>query len=292
VSDEQSKPEPAPAPATGERMALPSWDRGRTKKRGAAGPGDDAFQAGVKQVGRGAAQRGRLVALGVGVATIAVVVGVVVYDRGQKASAAATRTLTQAVTYEARAEVGDPALLLGPSKRRPTAPVVKDEAERAAAVEKALTELSAQAGGSEAELDAVLVAAARKMRDGKFAEAEAEYRRFLERASAGHPLKWSAREGLGFAREAQDDLEGALAEFKSLAGEKGAFYRDAGLWHQGRILERQGKKDEALAVYRQYIAEYPLSDPSIMQSEVRRRLEELDPSAVAAPAAALPEAAP
>ena len=47
------------------------------------------------------------------------------------------------------------------------------------------------------------------------------------------------------------------------------------------MLERQGKKDEALAIYRQYIAEYPLGDPSIAQSEVRKRLEELDPSAVA-----------
>ncbi len=122
------------------------------------------------------------------------------------------------------------------------------------------------------------------MRDGKAAEAQAEYRRFLDGAPAGHPLRWAAREGLAFAIEAQGDLDGALAEFKAMAGEKGVFYRDMALWHQGRVLERQDKSADALAVYRAYIAEFPLSAPSLAQSEVRRRLEELDPTAVVDPA--------
>ncbi|HEY0137979.1 MAG TPA: tetratricopeptide repeat protein [Nannocystis sp.] len=279
MSDEQSKPEPETAP--GERMELPTWNRGRTKKRGGAEPTEDAFQVGVKEVGRGAARRAPLVAVGAVLAVGAIVVAVVMYSRGQQASAAATRLLGEAATYEARAEVGDPELLLGKSKRRPPAPVVKDEAERAAAVDKALAELMAQAGGTAAAQDGTLMMAARLMRDGKFPEAEAAYRQFLDAAGAGHPLRWAAREGLGFAREAQNDLDSALAEFKTLAGEKGVFYRDMGLWHQGRVLERQGKTDEALAIYRQYIAEFPLGDPSIAQTEVRKRLEELDPSAVA-----------
>ncbi len=278
MSDEQSKPE-APA-VVGERMELPNWNRGRTKKRGGAEPQEDAFQVGVKEVGRGAARRAPWVAIGLGVAVATVVAVVVFYSRGQHAAAAATRLLAEAATYESRAEVGDKELLAGKSKNPPS-PVVKDEAERAAVVDKALAALAAQAPGSAAELDGLLLSAARLMRDAKFVEAEALYRRFIDSAGAGHPLRWAAREGLAFAREAQDDLDGALAEFVALAGEKGVFYRDMGLWHQGRVLERQGKKDEALAIYRQYIAEYPLGDPSIAQSEVRKRLEELDPSAVA-----------
>jgi hypothetical protein len=285
VTDEQNKPAPDGAASggtglVGERMALPSWDRGRTKKRGGTEPQEDAFQAGVKEVGRGAARRAPLVVIAAVVA-VAVVIGVVVfYSRGQQSAAAATRLLADAASYESRAEVGDKELLAGKSKHPPS-PVVKDEAERAAAVDKALAGLAAQAPGSAVELDGLLLSAARLMREAKHAEAEAQYRRFLDGAGAGHPLRWAAREGLAFAREAQDDLDGALAEFKTLAGEKGVFYRDMGLWHQGRVLERQGKKDEALAIYRQYIAEYPLGDPSIAQSEVRKRLEELDPSAVA-----------
>jgi tetratricopeptide (TPR) repeat protein len=285
VSDEHSKPGSG---APGERMELPSLNRGRTKKRGGGEPQEDAFQVGVKEVGRGAARRAPLVVGGAILGIVALVVGVVLYARGEKASAAATRVLAEAATYEARAEVGDPELLLGKSKRSPPNPVVKDEAERAAAVDKALAELSTQAPGSKAELDGLLMAAARQMRDGKPAEAEASYRKFLDNAGAGHPMRWAAREGLGFAREAQDDLDGALAEFVTLAGDKGVFYRDMGLWHQGRVLERQGKSAEALAIYRQYIAEYPLTESSIAQSEVRKRLEELDPSAVTGAAADSP----
>lgn len=279
MSDEQSKPGPQTAP--GERMELPSLNRGRTKKRGGAGPTEDAFQVGVKQVGQKAARRAPLVAIGLVLGIGAIVASVVLYARSQESSAEATRLLTTAVTYEARAEVGDPDLLLGKSDRPPPAPVVKDEAARAAAVDQALAELSAQAKGSEAEVAAEVMVAARRMQEGKFAEAETTYRGFLDTVSAGHPLRWAAREGLGFAREAQGDLDGALAEFKTLAGEKGVFYRDMGLWHQGRVLERQNKTDEALAIYRQYIAEFPLGVPSIAQSEVRKRLAELDPSAVA-----------
>lgn len=305
MTDEQQKPAPTgpePGPVVGERMALPQWDRGRTKKRGGgAQPQDDAFQAGVKEVGRGAARSSRGVILGLVLGVGAIVTAVVVYSRGQQASASATRVLSEAVAYESRAAVGDPELLLGKSKRRPTSPVVKDEAARAEAVDKALAELSSAAAGSMAETDGMLMRAVRLMRDGKAAEAEAEYRAFLERGGAGHPLRWAAREGLGFAREAQGDLDGALVEFTALAGEKGVFYRDMGLYHRARVLERQGKKDEALTVYHQYIAEYPLSDPSLAQVEVKKRLEELDPKSVveAAPESVVqmvdeapPEAAP
>lgn len=291
MTDEQNKPAPEGEPAgpLGERMALPSWDRGRTKKRGGAQPQEDAFQTGVKEVGRGAARQGRwlVVAIGIGIAVIVTVV--VVYTRGQQASATATRVLAEAAAYESRAAVGDPDLLLGKSKRRPTAPVVKDEAARSEAVDKALAELSTQAPGSGADIDGILMRAARLMREGKAGEAEPLYREFLERGGAGHPLRWAAREGLGFAREAQGDLDGALVEFTALAGDKGVFYRDMGLFHRARVLESQGKKDEALAVYHQYIAEYPLSDPSMAQTEVRKRLEELDPKAVvdAAPESAV-----
>jgi len=265
-------------------MDLPSLSRGRTKRRaGAEQPQEDAFQVGVKDVGRSAARRGPVVLIA-GVLVIATIVGVIVfYSQQQKGSAVATRLLAEAAAYESRAEVGDPQLLLGKSGRPPPSPVVKDEAARAAAVDKALQELASQAPGSAAEVDGILLAAGRLMRDGKAAEAQAEYRRFLDKAAAGHPLRWAAREGLAFGVEAQGDLDAALAEFKTLAGEKGVFYRDMALWHQGRVLERQGKTAEALEIYRQYISEFPLSDPSLAQSEVRRRLEELDPSAVVNP---------
>ncbi|MCY1062257.1 tetratricopeptide repeat protein [Nannocystis sp. SCPEA4] len=272
------------APATGQnvRMELPTWDHSRSKRRGGdAGPQEDAFVTGVKQAGRTARARGPLVIGGV-IAVLAVLVGIiVVYNSRQTASAQATRQLATAARYESEAEVGDPALLLGANKGKPVAPIVKDEAERAAAVNKALDGLDASAAGSDAALAGTLVRATGLLRVGDPAGAEALYREFLGKAGAGHPLLFSAREGLAFAREAQNDLDGALAELETLAGQKGAFYRDMALWHKGRILERQGKTDAALEVYRQYIAEYPLQQPSIAQNDVRKRLEELDPKALA-----------
>lgn len=274
-------------PKAGEPMELPTWNRSRTKRRGGEGPQDDAFVTGVKEVGRGAARRGPLI-IGAALLVIGVIVTIVVVSTTrQKDAAEATRVLASAARYQSdQAEVGDPELLYGANKGKPVAPVVKDEAERTAAITKQLDELDAAAAGSAPALAGKLVRAAGQLRDGKAAEAEALYRDFIAEAGAGHPLIFSAREGLAFAREAQGDLAGAVAELDALAGEKGVFYRDMALYQKGRILERQGKTEDALAVYRQYIAEYPLQQPSLAQTEVRKRLEELDPKALAGQAPA------
>jgi tetratricopeptide (TPR) repeat protein len=153
-------------------------------------------------------------------------------------------------------------------------------------VTKALDDLEAGSPSSSAAEAGVLVRAAGLLRAGDAAGAEKAYRDFLDRSEAGHPLRFAAREGLAFAREAQGDLDGAIAELDTLAGAKGVFYRDQALWQKGRMLEAQGKTEAALEVYRQYLAEYPLQQPSIAQNEVRKRLEELDPQALAGQAPA------
>lgn len=263
-------------------MELPTWNRSRTKRRGGEGPQEDAFVTGVKEVGRGAARRGPIVIGGVLVALAVLITVVVVYSNKQKDSAAATRMLASAARFQSdEAAVGDLAQLYGDYKGKPLAPVVKDEAERTAEMLKELDKLDASAGDSAAAVAGKLVRAAGLLRTGKPAEAEAMYREFITAAGAGHPLMFTALEGLAFAREAQGDLDGAIAELDRLAGEKGVFYRDMALYQKGRILERQGKTEDALTVYRQYIAEYPLQQQSIAQNEVRKRLEELDPKALA-----------
>lgn len=277
MSEEDKGSQPAP----GERMELPTWNRARTKRKVGEGPQDDAFQAGVKEIGRGAARRGLWVGVGAVAALLVVVIGVVVVSQRQASQAEATRALAAAARIESEGVVGDPTVLIGSTKAKPVMPILKDEAEREAALTKALEDLDARAPGSDAALAGALVKAADALREGKPSDAEALYREFLDRADAQHPLRFAAQEGFGFAREAQGDLDGALAAFQALAGEKGVFYRDMALWHQGRILERQGKPDAALEIYRQYLVEYPMQGPSIAQAEVRRRLEELDPKALA-----------
>lgn len=263
-------------------MELPTWDHSRSKRRvGPTEPQEDAFVTGVKEVGRSAKRRTPLVIGAVVVVLALIVTAVVIFNSKQQSSAKATRLLAEAARYESEGEIGDPALLLGASKGKPVAPIVKDEAERAAAVAKTLQALEVEAPASDAAEVGLLVRAAGLLRGGDAAGAEAAYREFLASAGAGHPLLFSAREGLAFAREAQGDIEGAMAELETLAGQKGVFYRDMALWHKGRLLERQDKTEAALEVYRQYIAEYPLQQPSLAQTDVRKRLEELDPQALA-----------
>lgn len=275
----------------GERMELPTWNRTRTK-RTKRGPGaeDDAFQATVRKSGRSAINNTRLT-LGIGLLVVVVIaVSVYVYDRQRSKRAEATRVLASAVAFEARAKVGEPDQLPDGSVRNPPFPLLKEEAQRAERVNKTLGELSDSEGGSAADIAGDLVRAAQKMKFGNHAEAVDLYRRFLERAPEQHPLAFLAREGLGFALEASGDLEGALREYKLLGPEKGGFYRDAALYHQGRVLEALGRQDEALEIYRKYNTEYPQTEMSMAQQEVRARLEALDPAALTNPAAEPPAA--
>lgn len=277
-------------------MELPTWNRTRTKRK-KRGPGaeDDAFQATVRKGGRTAISNTRLT-IGVFVAVVAVIsIVVYVYASQQTKRSDATRILATAVGIEARAKVGEPEQLPDGSVRNPPFPLLKEEAQRAERVNKTLEELASAQGGSAADLNAELVRAAQKVKFGNHAEAVTIYRRFLDKAPELHPLTFIAREGLGYSLEATGDIEGALREFKLLGPEKGAFYRDVALYNQARLLEKLERADEALEIYRQYNEEYPQTEMSLAQQEVRARLEALDPSALAStaspdPAAILEEA--
>jgi TolA-binding protein len=161
-------------------------------------------------------------------------------------------------------------------------PLVNDEEEREQKVTKSLEELDQAAEGSKADVLGKLVEAATLVREGKHADAETAYRGFLE-AHPGHEFEFMAREGLAFSLEGQGNVDGALAEFETLIGNEGDFYRDQALWQKGRILEEQGKADEALSVYKQYAQEYPLEEASIARQQVTERLQELAPDLVPKP---------
>jgi tetratricopeptide (TPR) repeat protein len=271
-----------------DRRDLPKWNRTRVKRKAPAGEEQDAFQVGVRQAGRGAVRRAPILLL----AAVAVAGGIggFIWWRGQAAAQAAdaTQMLATAAAYQARAKV-EPNLdtVLGERARPPAQLLVKDEGELRQTIDAALADLESTAPKSDAAKLAQLVRAASAMRDGRFADGEAAFREFLA-SEPGHELAFLAQEGVLLAREAQGDIDGAIAEAETLvAADPATFYRDQALWHKGRMLEAQGKKDEALAVYRQYAEEYPLQDPSIARADVIGRLRELDPSAV--PAGVEPE---
>ena len=88
------------------------------------------------------------------------------------------------------------------------------------------------------------------------------------------------------ALEATGDIDAAVSALETMAPEAGAFYRDQALYHKGRMLEDQGKSEEALAVYKTYVEEYPLEQDSLAKDAVMARLEELAPDLIPAAAKA------
>ncbi|HET6584482.1 MAG TPA: hypothetical protein VFG69_13565 [Nannocystaceae bacterium] len=257
-----------------ERMDLPKWNRARVKRAPAKsdGPADtDAFQQGVRTAGRAAVRRGPLVVLGV--LGLAGAIGLVIWlaRRSDETRAVVTRPLAEAAALRARGHLVDM-----PAKPAPP----PSDAELDATIERKIAEATAADGADEAKTLALLVRAGELVEAADFPGAEASYREFLERVGNGHALSFLAREGVAIALEGQGNLDGALAEIELLAGNVGDFYRDQALYQKGRLLERLDRKDDAVAAYKQYIAEYPLEQASMQKAAVRERLTELDPATV------------
>ncbi len=285
MADEPTEPEggseggAGPAADGGAPMDLPKWNRARVKRK-VKGADADAFQDGARRAGRFARRRAPLVLAAI--VAVGAAVGGTVYalEARKETRARATRVLAEAVAYEARGQVGDPEALWG-RDRPPPVPIAATEEELDQKVREALEALEAEYPDSPANLDGELVRGARALREGDAKAAIDHFQTFLDRADADHPLRFLALEGLGIAREAAGDLEGALEAFRTLAGTKGTFYRDQALAHQGRVLEALGRTEEAIEVYRTYATEYPLSEPSLALEFVQARLSELDPDFVA-----------
>ena len=300
MSDEDDKPEGATAGKSdggdgksgeGERMDLPKWNRARVKRKQAKGEEQDSFQAGVRKAGKAALTQAPVV-LG-GIVLIAAIIAGVVWYRGKAAEdrAVATRALASAAASEARSRIQPADAEPDPEQPKalpPPNPVFPDDDAREQAVDATLAQLdpsSGEFGDSDAATLAVLVEGARLMRAGSFADAKATYEAFIA-ANPDHPLEFLAHEGLALAQEAGGDIEGAVATLETMAPEAGGFYRDQALYHKGRMLEGQGKAEEALAVYKTYVEEYPLEQGSLAKDAVIARLEELAPDLVPAEAKA------
>lgn len=268
------------AEAGAERRDLPKWNRARVKRKAPAGEEQDAFQVSVRKAGRGILQRPWAV-IGIIVGVSALGAGAYAWTEAAEGDrAAATRTLATAVAYEARGQVFEDLAAQTAERVRPLPiPVVSDEASLRTAVDEALTGLEEQAPSSPANEAADLVRAARLARASDFEGAEQAYRGFLQR-QPGHALVFLARDGLVLSLEGQQRWDDALAEVEPLLGEPGDHFRDQALWHKGRLLEAKGQTDAAIEAYKQYVAEYPLDQPSLARDAVRARLEALDPSAV------------
>ncbi|MCA9655343.1 MAG: tetratricopeptide repeat protein [Myxococcales bacterium] len=265
-----------------ERRDLPKWNRARVKRKAPKGEEEDAFQTTVRKAGRGILQHPAAV---IGLIVVAAGIGAGAYawsQAGEADRAKSTTLLSTAAAYEARGQVVEDLAEQTADRKRPLSrPYVESEEELRQKVDAALADLEAKDPDSPANEVADLVRAARLARASDFEAAEKAYRSFIKRLP-GHHLLFMAREGLVLALEGQERWDDALAEVEPMLGQEGDFYRDQALWHRGRLLEAAGRSDEALEVYKQYMAEYPLDRSSLAADQVRARLEELDPASVPA----------
>ncbi len=83
---------------------------------------------------------------------------------------------------------------------------------------------------------------------GQYKDAQAAYERVKQHKlyATDGDIKGRTLEGLGMALEAQKDEDGALKAFHELSNLDNANFAALGFYHEARILNGQGKKEEAL----------------------------------------------
>ena len=136
--------------------------------------------------------------------------------------------------------------------------------------------------GTKAGARATLLAAGRLFTDGKYAEALAQFQRFLEAASVPS-LAAEARFGVASCKEALGETEAAIAGYKSLTEDAGSDnVLPQARFALARLYSVQGQTELARTQYELLASERNSS----LAGEAQARLGELPPApSIAAPAA-------
>lgn len=179
----------------------------------------------------------------IGAFVVAVIIAGMSHLRGNRIAAAAW-TLGDALKLLERPV--DTAPSAAPSDSA-TPPPFKSQQEKDEAIIAAAEKVRAEYGSTPAARTAALAAGHAQLRLGKHQEALSSFEAFLASAEPKDPLRAAALEGIGYAHETKGDLELALTAYDRLAREApaGDFLKGMGLYHRGRVLIAQGKKEEA-----------------------------------------------
>jgi tetratricopeptide (TPR) repeat protein len=151
---------------------------------------------------------------------------------------------------------------------------------------KALTAFRGQYSGTGPAAAAALPLGKAEYRLGNNDGALTAFGDFLKGAASNDPLRASAFEGQGYAYEAQQKYDQALAAFDEMAKlNAGGFLAGMGQYHRARILILQGKKEEAAGVLAKIPTEHAASSAARLSTE---RLALLAAEGVKVPTPAAP----
>lgn len=189
------------------------------------------------------------------------------YD--QRREAAATRLFGEAAADLQRPVMpSDPANPLPPPEPGEP-PRFNSVQERANAALAKLDQIEQQHGGADVAAHARLVRAGVLYDLGRYDEAIAAWKRYLESADTPE-LRFAALEGIGYAQEAKAlaatdpqakaaGLGEALQTFEGLQPDEKGYYRDYALYHQARIKAEKGDREGALKTYKDILDKFPAS---------------------------------
>ncbi|GAB4300034.1 MAG: hypothetical protein Kow0090_15490 [Myxococcota bacterium] len=105
----------------------------------------------------------------------------------------------------------------------------------------------------------------------EYEEAIKYYEKALEDKNLSPRYTFLVLENLGYTYEEKNDIKEALNTFKKLSSKE--FYGDAGLYHQGRMLMKEGKKEEAKELFKRVLDDYP---ESLFRMDCENRLKLLN----------------
>ncbi len=152
-------------------------------------------------------------------------------------------------------------------------PRFKTGKERQDGVLKVVGELDKDYSSTPAALRAVLVKAGIAFDQGKYPEAEALYRRFVDAKPRELALVLLAQEAIGLCAEARGDFAAAQAAFT--AQTSGDLFKERSQWNLARIYAKQGNKQKALEIYKEMLAK---GDPkSSLRDDIQNRISQLEP---------------
>ncbi len=187
------------------------------------------------------------VVLGLAIVGVGVTAGVF-YFQDKKAGAA-----TGALALGTRAERGR---ILENDERSDdeksfdAAAIYKTDAERATDALAAYAKVTSSYPGTGAAILARLGEAGVRLDQGEHDQAAAIYAEVIGSplGKADGDVRGRATEGLGYAKEGKGDLDGALEAFRELQKIDVRPFKEAGQYHEGRVLLAKGEKDQAKAI--------------------------------------------